>query len=231
MTQAVAACYSQYTLLIHHCLLFTRNEGYKREGLGVWRTVLGQSTLLKAYPDDSPSGEIPPRTKTPRTQSPSGQPTLRTTHCPLPAPPPPTTNCETPRLGSTSCTPERCAPSWPRWAVSPPPRDQSSEATTCRGTRTCRTARRELPGFHSRQSCPTQTFPCPRRSLPGVRVAVASDTHDRGLESSAAAATVPDRAGSGASSCPAGAPDISDSSSSRQSPAGCGLSPPRRLGR
>lgn len=203
--------------------------------------VLGQSTLekailVKAYPDDSPFGEIPPRTKTPWTQSPSGQPTLRTAHRSLPAPPPPTANCKTPRLGSTSCTPGRCAPSWPLWAVSPPPRDQSSEATTCRGTRTCRAARRELPGFHSRQSCPTQTFhprlACPRRSLPGGRVVVASDTHGCGLRSSSAAATVPDKAGSGASSCPAAAPGISDSSSSRQSPAGCGLSPPRRrLGR
>lgn len=82
--------------------------------------VLGQSTLekailVKAYPDDSPFGEIPPRTKTPWTQSPSGQPTLRTAHRPLPVPPPPTTNCKTPRLGSTSCTPGRCAPSWPLW--------------------------------------------------------------------------------------------------------------------
>lgn len=43
----------------------------------------------------------------------------------------------------------------------------------------------------------------PRRALPGVWVAVASDTRGRGLGSSAAAATVPDRAGSGASSRPA----------------------------
>lgn len=103
---------------------------------------------LKPTPMTVPLGKSHPGQRhLARTQSPSGQPTLRTTHCPLPAPPPPTTNCETPRLGSTSCTPERCAPSWPRWAVSPPPRNQSSEATTCRGTRTCRTARRELLVF------------------------------------------------------------------------------------
>lgn len=99
----------------------------------------------------------------------------------------------------------------------------------------CGAAHRELLCFHSLQSCPAQTFhprlPCPRRPLPGVWVAVVSDTRGRVLGESAAAATVPDRACSGASSWLAHAPGISDASSCRWSPTLCVFSPPRRLGR
>lgn len=69
----------------------------------------------------------------------------------------------------------------------------------------CGTARRELLAFHSSPSCRTQTFqprlqsPC--RALPGVWVAAPWDTRGRGFGSLAAAATDPDRARSGASSC------------------------------
>lgn len=68
----------------------------------------------------------------------------------------------------------------------------------------CGAARRELLGFHSLQSCPTQTFhprlSNPRCLLPGAWVAEPSDTSGRGF-GSASVATDPDRAGSGASSC------------------------------
>lgn len=195
-------------------------------------TVLGQSTLekavlVKAYPDDSPfGGNSTPDKDTLDTV------TQRTAHPEDNTPPSPGSSTDyklqeaavaVDQLRSREMRPELATLG-------------SLPAATCRGTRTCRAARRELPGFHSRQSCPTQILhprlACPRRSLPGVRLVVVSDTHGCGLGSSAVAATVPERAGSGASSCPAGAPGISDSSSSRQSPAGCGFSPPRRpLGR
>jgi hypothetical protein len=85
--------------------------------------------------------------------------------------------------------------------LSPPqPRDKSPAATTCRGAE-------QHAGncFHSCRTCPTQTFhprlPSLRRALPGVWMAAPWDPRGRGLGSSAAAATDPDIARSGASSC------------------------------
>lgn len=83
--------------------------------------------------------------------------------------------------------------------LSPPhPRDKSPAATTCRGAEqhagNCsaftpsKVARRKL------------SISNPRRALPGAWVTEPSDTSGRGF-GSASAATDPDRAGAGASSC------------------------------
>lgn len=87
------------------------------------------------------------------------------------------------------------------WLVSPASPGQVTRGHHLSG---CGAARRELLGFHSLQSCSTQTFhrrlPIPRRALPGAWVAEPLDTIGGGF-GSALAATDPDRARSGASSC------------------------------
>lgn len=170
-------------------------------------TVLGQSTLEKATLVTQPT----PMTATLGTSHPGIQ-TPENSTPPSPGPPP-----AAGRLGGDTwgrlAAPPGDAPRAGHAGLSPCSPGTTLPATTCRGMPSSSQGTAWLslpPKLHA------QTFhPRPRRSLPGVWVAVASDTHGHGLGSSAAAATVPDRARSGASFCPARAPGVSRASSCR----------------